>query len=133
MVATSSDIPRVVDMAARLASHIGSVARFDRSWTAGIVARLISQPEGVVFVTGMGFIAGSIQPTVISPDPVAMEMGWFAEDRSGIALLRSFEDWSQNNGAVAVRMSTGPAGLDLSRLGYILAERTWVKAWPSFQ
>ena len=56
-----------------------------------------------------------------------MEHGWFARDRSGMRLLRAFEEWAAEQGAVMVKMSTGAVGPYLGRLGYTMTEKTWVK------
>lgn len=83
----------------------------------------------MVLVSGRGFIAGTITQTVISPDPVAVELGWFSEDRSGLALLRAFESWSADQGATLVKMSCngGAAQRILDRAGYRMAEMAMVK------
>ena len=93
-----------------------------------MVAGLIQSPDAIVLVSDGGFIAGSLQPTIINPARVAMEHGWFARDRSGLRLLRAFEGWAADRGAVMVKMSTGAAGPDLGRLGYTMTEQNWVKS-----
>lgn len=125
--ATDADALRIVDMIEDLRASVRGPIHIDRAWTARTVARLISDPNGFVAVTDGGFIAGAIEPTIISPALVAKEMGWFSRDRSGLALLRAFEAWARDRGAAMVQLSTGPAGLDLTRLGYRAAELAWVK------
>lgn len=126
-VATAADVLPIVDMIERLRGAVRGPVAVDRSWTAATVARLIASPDGAVWRSDGGFIAGSLQPTVISPSLIAMEHGWYAEDRSGIALLNEFELWAKSRGAALIQLSTGADGLDLSRLGYRLAEKAWVK------
>lgn len=126
-LAGAADILPIVDMIEALRAAVAGPVPVDRAWTARTLAHLIASPDGAVWVSGAGFIAGSLQPTVISPALIAMEHGWWASDGSGLRLLRAFEAWAQARGAVLVQLSTGPAGLDLSRLGYRLTEKAWVK------
>lgn len=125
--ADHSDVLRIVDMIEDLRAAVAGPVAVDRAWTARTVAGLISDPDGVVFVSGGGFIAGAMRGTIINPEPVAVEHGWFARDRSGLALLRAFEAWAHGRGARLIQLSTGAAGPDLARLGYRLAERAWIK------
>ncbi|AWX94005.1 hypothetical protein DPM13_16430 [Paracoccus mutanolyticus] len=71
----------------------------DRSWTARTVAGLIADDAGIVLVSDGGFIAGALRPTIISPQLIAQEMGWYARDGSGLRLLRAFEAWARQRGA----------------------------------
>ena len=125
--ATCADVLRIVDMVEALREAVGGPVPVDRAWTAQTLAALCTGPDSAVWVSAGGFIAGSLQPTVISPQLIAMEHGWFAVDGSGLRLLRAFEAWARERGATMVQLSTGPSGLDLSRLGYRLVERAWVK------
>ncbi len=125
--AIESDVMRIVDMVEDLRAAVDGMMPVSRPWTAAMVAGLIQSPEAVVYVSDGGFIAGSLQPTIINPARVAMEHGWFARDRSGMRLLRSFERWAVDQGAVMVKMSTGAVGPDLGRLGYTMTEQNWVK------
>ncbi|MFH5773607.1 hypothetical protein ACHFJ0_05095 [Paracoccus sp. NGMCC 1.201697] len=114
-------------MIADLRAAVCGPVEVDRAWTARTVAALIASSDGFVAVSDGGFIAGSLQPTVINPSPVAMELGWFASDGSGLRLMRAFEKWASEKGAALVQLSTGSDGPDLTRLGYRAAERVWVK------
>lgn len=125
--ATESDVMQIVDWIEDLRAAVDGMMSVSRPWTAAMVAGLIQSPEAVVYVSDGGFIAGSMQPTIINPARVAMEHGWFARDRSGMRLLRAFERWAVDQGAVMVKMSTGAAGPDLGRLGYSMTEQNWVK------
>ena len=125
--ATGSDVLRIVDMVEALREAVGGPIPVDRAWTSQTIAALCTGHDSAVWVSAGGFIAGSLQPTVINPRLIAMEHGWFAMDGSGLRLLRAFEAWARERGAVLVQLSTGPSGLDLTRLGYRLAERAWVK------
>jgi hypothetical protein len=93
------------------------------------LAGLINSPQGAVFISDGGFIAGQIMQTVISPDPVACELGWLATDRSGLRLLWAFEAWAAEQGATLIKMSAagGVAQRILERRGYTVAEVQMVK------
>ena len=119
---------RIVDLVEDLRAAVDGLMPVSRPWTAAMVAGLIQSPDAIVLVSDGGFIAGSLQPTIINPARVAMEHGWFARDRSGLRLLRAFEGWAADRGAVMVKMSTGAAGPDLGRLGYTMTEQNWVKS-----
>lgn len=125
-MAEDTDVLGIVDMIEGLRAAVGGAVPVDRAWAARTVAKLIASPDGFVAVTKGGFIAGVVEPTIISPALVAKELGWFSRDRSGIALLRAFEAWATDRGAGLVQLSTGPDGLDLTRLGYRRAELAWV-------
>ena len=128
--AKAGDIPRIIDMVAALAASVRGPQRVDRLKTGETLAGLITSPDGAVFVSGGGFIAGQIGQTVISPDPVAWELGWWAEDRSGLRLLRRFEQWAESKGATLIKMSAngGVAQRLLKRRGYQVAEIQLCKA-----
>ena len=125
--ASETDVMRIVDLVEDLRAAVDGLMPVSRPWTAAMVAGLIQSPDAIVLVSDGGFIAGSLQPTIINPARVAMEHGWFARDRSGLRLLRAFEAWAAERGAVMVKMSTGAVGPDLGRLGYTMTEKTWVK------
>ncbi|WP_313349389.1 hypothetical protein [Paracoccus sp. (in: a-proteobacteria)] len=127
--ATPQDIPRIIGLIARLAAAVSGPQRVDRLKTGETLAGLMQDPRGVVLVTARGFIAGCITQTVINPDPVAVELGWYAEDKSGLALLRAFEAWAQAQGAALVKLSCngGAAQRILERSGYRVAEIAMVK------
>ena len=125
--ATESDVMQIVDWVEDLRAAVDGMMPVSRPWTAAMVAGLIQSPDAAVFVSAAGFIAGSMQPTIINPARCAMEHGWFARDRSGMRLLRAFEKWASDQGADMVKMSTGAVGPDLGRLGYTMTEQNWVK------
>ncbi len=125
--AVDSDVPRIVEMIVALRDAVNGPIPVSRDWSMRTVAKLIADPDGCVFVTDGGFIAGLMQPTIINPLPIAKELGWWASDNSGLRLLRAFEAWAKGRRALLVQLSTAPEGLDLTRLGYARAELAWVK------
>lgn len=126
-LADAGDVLRIVDMIEDLRAAVGGPIAVDRAWTAQTVAGLIASPEGAVWVSAGGFLAGSLRPTIINPSPVACEHGWWASDGSGLRLLRAFETWARMRGASLIQLSTGAGGMNLSRLGYRATETAWVK------
>lgn len=126
-LAHAGDIMTIVGMVEELREAVDGLVPVSRPYTAQVLAGLISDPRGVVFVSDGGFVAGSVQPLIINPVMVAMEHGWFARDRSGLALLRAFETWAADQGAEMVKLSTGASGPDLGRIGYTMTEQNWVR------
>lgn len=128
--ATEADIPRCVDLVEALVASVGGPQRVCRIKTGETFAGLIHAPSGAVFVSVGGFIAGQIGATVVSPDPVAWELGWFARDRSGMALLATFEAWAKERGACMIKMSCAGGAVQrlLDRRGYAVAEVQMFKA-----
>lgn len=126
--AGEADIPRIIDMVERLVQAVNGPQRVCRIKTGETLSGLIHSPDGLVMVSDHGFIAACITQTVISPDPIAMELGWFA-DRGGLALLRAFEEWADTKGATLKKMSCngGAAQAILAGQGYRPAEEAWVK------
>lgn len=127
--AVEADIPRVIDMVEQLAAAVNGPQQVCRIRTGETLAGLIVRPEGGVWISDGGFIAGCITQTIISPDPVAIELGWWAGDRSGLRLLRTFEAWARERGACLIKLSCngGPAQHILARSGYRVAEIQMVR------
>lgn len=126
--ATMQDVPRIIDMIEKLAATVNGLP-VDRIKAGETLAGLLTDPAGVVLVSDRGFIAGRVAETFINRDLAAYEMGWFAEDRSGLPLLRAFEAWAQSRGAAMIAMSCngGAAQRILERAGYEAMEIKMVK------
>lgn len=126
--AVEADIPRIADMVERLVAAVDGPQRVCRIRTGQTITALIASPDGFVAVSDHGFIAATITQTIISPDPVAAELGWWAE-RDGLLLLWAFEEWADSKGAVLKKMSCngGAAQRMLERAGYRQAETAMVK------
>lgn len=125
-LARFDDIPRLVDLTGRLVKASGIPQEMDAEYTADTLRALIMRQDAAVWITDAGFLAASIERSVISPAPIACEHGWYAEDGKGAQLLAAFEAWAAMFGAV-VRLSTGERGPDLARRGYRMVEKVWVK------
>lgn len=131
LAADGADISHVVRLVIALAEAVKGPQEVDTGHTGVHVARLMQSPAGVVFVSAGGFIAAEVSQTIISPDLIAFEHGWFARDRSGIRLLNAFEQWADSQNCVGRKLSTGPthsaASKILERRGYKPAELAWFK------
>lgn len=127
--AVEADIPNIINMVEVLARSVQGPQRVCRVKTGQTLAGLINSPDGAVWVSEGGFIAGCLTRTVISDDLIATELGWLATDRSGLKLLRSFECWARERGATLIKLSAngGAAARILERSGYRACETAWVK------
>ncbi|SCX88229.1 hypothetical protein [Paracoccus tibetensis] len=127
--AREADIPRIIGMVEQLAAAVNGPQKVCRIRTGETLSGLITRPDGGVWISERGFIAGVITQTIISPDPVAVELGWWAADRSGLRLLRAFEAWARGHGATLIKLSCngGPAQQILERSGYRVAEIQMVR------
>ncbi len=87
--------------------------------------------SGVVLFTRTGFIAGTPVEHLCLFGSAMMELGWYSTDRSGLALLREFENVSKEMGCKKIYMTTlakNPmAEKILTRLGYNPFQVTWSK------
>ena len=86
---------------------------------------------GVVLFTDKGFIAGIPIHQFTNTGLTMIEFAWYAEDRSGLALLREFEKVSEELGCSEVHMTTltqnPSADKLLERFEYKAFQTTWVK------
>lgn len=123
--ATWADIPRILDMTEDLVAAIDGPQTVDRCHSGVVVASVIQNPDGFAMVTRGGFLVAMPMASVINPAPMAMEMGWYARDGSGLHLLRAFENWADETKASLKVITT--LGRDMTRLGYRLKEEVWVK------
>ncbi|MDN3712121.1 hypothetical protein QWZ10_10520 [Paracoccus cavernae] len=65
--ADAGDVLQVVDLIEDLRAAVNGPIPVDRAWTARTVAGLIADPDGAVWVSAGGFIAGALRPTIINP------------------------------------------------------------------
>ena len=116
-------------MVERLREAVSGPQKPCRIRTGQTIAELIHSPDGAVWVSERGFLAAKLGRTIISPNLIAEECGWYAEDRSGMRLLNAFERWAESKGATLIRMSCngGAAQQILERSGYRVAEIAMVK------
>jgi hypothetical protein len=114
-------------MGRRFFAATGHPAEYDPEAVAAMLGRMLDDENAAVFVTPGGMIGGVLMPLYCSPGwIVAAELFWWAEDRSGLKLLRRFEQWGAERGAREIRMTTlqglPAAETILARRGYVPAE-----------
>lgn len=93
------DVPRLVRLAqieharSRFASE-----RFDPVLVARNFEHAVTGLVTAVFIsdTELGFIGGMAQPNLFNGRAVAYELAWYAEDGSGLALLRALTQWARS-------------------------------------
>lgn len=134
--ATTSDIAAIVSMIEQLRASVRSPLVVDPMATGRFVAALLSNPVAAIWVVEgdagpTGFLAASVGTASISMAPIAVEHGWWAAQGGGLALLKAYLAWADEQGCFAVRMSTPPhnerAARILKRFGFEAAETAWVK------
>jgi hypothetical protein len=106
--ATIDDLAQLVKLAQlEHARSTFSGLMFDRPYVAQSMGSCIRGMSSAVFIaeSGLGFIAGIVQPKLFSKYMSAYELAWYSEDASGLALLRAFTDWAQKMCAVDLIVS----------------------------
>lgn len=113
--ATPEDIPRIVDLGRK--NHAARGGRnFDANAAAPIVGRIIQ--HGAVFVTDGGMIGGVPDPFWAAPTEKRLtELFWYAEDGSGLALLRRLQQHAHEAG-MPLRISAARPSRAFERMGF---------------
>lgn len=93
---------------------------FDEEHATRTCVSFLSEVNKTAFISGGGYIAGIVQPINFNPALAAIEVLWFAEDGSGMALLRAFRQWAERMGAVKLVLHDHISG---GRLADVLAKR----------
>lgn len=126
--ATPDDTPHIVRLAQRHHAASGAPGAFHEG-AMDEYFRGLFEMGGAVFMSDAGLIYGFISPLYYDPFyRVALEVGWYAEDGQGMALLALFERWAERQGAQEIRMSSmsahrgGAVNRLLRRRGYRPAE-----------
>lgn len=86
--------------------------------------------RGIALRSDAGAIVGIIMDDPFFYETHLVELGWYANDRSGLALLKQFHKIGKSIGVDSIRMTTlhsSPATADalLGRLGYTPLEKSW--------
>ncbi|SFI84457.1 hypothetical protein [Albimonas pacifica] len=116
--ATAEDLPRIVEMGRENYRRVVGASGFDPEATAATVARMIASESGIVLVSDGGMIGAILTPHWSAPSRMqAIETFWFAEDGSGLALLRSMAAEARARGAAEIRF-TARHSVAMTRLGY---------------
>ena len=140
-LATPKDMFELLMLVKEFTNDATELHRWNKDKTEQLLSNLMSNPEGVIFVSELddevvGFLAGVIQPSIISHMKIAIELAWFVNKNArgsarAIQLVSAFEGWAKDNGAEWVTMSDIPSISDLtplySKLGYSLTEKAHSK------
>lgn len=95
------DLPALVEMArAEHASSRMAHLPFDAFKVQHSFGEFITGMTTAVFISTGGFIMGMVQPLLFNRFWNAYEMAWFANDGSGMALLKAFAKWAKDMRAV---------------------------------
>jgi hypothetical protein len=116
-----SDVPRLV----ALAQIEHAASRFkDRSFNKfAATANMEQAVSGLltrVFISDGGFIAGMVQPSLFNRYFTAYELCWYAEDGSGMKLLKAFADWAKKMRAVDLVVSNYAGMKDESKFTRVM-------------
>lgn len=127
--ATLEDVPRLAQMGEELhASSDHRVLGFDRQKVERLLATLIADPNGVIFVSRrenviVGAFAGAVVPNWFSDDLIGVDYSFFVlpdarKDMRGTTLILAFVRWCERRGArqVKVGITTGIEVESTSRL-----------------
>lgn len=124
-VAHFSDIPRILTQVRKFNDTYYDVP-LDEDRAEEFITRLVSGDEGVVMISDAGFIAAVPMTDPFRSKRYLVEIGWYAEDNSGLRLLKSLEDYARMRLYDEVRMTTleSNPGVEklLSRKGYTAIE-----------
>lgn len=142
--ATPDDLDSIVAMGAEFFafSAFSPFVQFDPDSTRRSLEALIQ--HGIVLVAEVdGVVVGGLAGTLTTlwfnqGAKVAAELGWWVSPAhrggsAGIKLLRRFEQWAQEQGAMLISMSDlvvdgeAPAGRLFDKLGYTVVERSHAK------
>ncbi len=105
-VATVNDIPRLCMLAQveQGRSRFKDVP-FDGERAYQVFQGLITGLQSRVFISECGFIGGHVQMNLNNRFFTAYELAWYAEDGSGMELLRAFTDWARKLRAIHLVIS----------------------------
>jgi len=143
--ATLADVPAVVAMGQRFfdASGYASITSYDHETSRVTFERLISNPDGVIFVADcdgelVGSAAALLFPFFFNANHKhGQEFFWWVDKDArgcGQELRIALEEWAENNGAqsfaVACLASMRPEAVArvYERAGYQLSDSTFVRA-----
>lgn len=88
----------------------------NREKTLRTLEEIIMGPAGVGFRTDHGAIIGTIEDDPFRDYTVLQERGWYATDRSGIALLDTFVNYGHELGVDEVRVGNLHSNPGVSKL-----------------
>lgn len=87
-----------------------------------------------VFISGsgLGFIAGCVQPGLYNGRMTAHELAWYAEDGSGFALLDAFTQWANLMRATRVVVANFAGIKDAPKFTRVLGRKGFSCLGPTF-
>lgn len=126
--ATWDDFEHIMDM-----THAFNNEYTDLPLVEDKVAAMLDNviPNGVCFVSDGGYIGGIVSPDLFHATNSLIELAWYAQDNSGLRLLKAFVDEGRRLNVDAIRictMSTSPKFVDkvLRAQGFTLAESSYI-------
>lgn len=137
--ATLADVPRLVEMGTAFlrSSAYAAVLPENPTVMAELATRLISQPDGVMFVveqrSGLVGMLGLVTfRHPLSGAAVAGELVWWIEPTArgaGVRLLRHAEAWARADGRQFLQMISPNAHVSrfYAKMGYSHVETAWQK------
>lgn len=140
--ATIADVPALIELGREFAAVSPYNSEYSEQAVGSVLETLIVNGVVLVYESSgsiYGGLLGMLAPVWFSlSDKIAVEVAWWVAPqhrggRGGIGLIRAFELWAKESGAVSVALSdilidNGFAvGGALSRMGYTLSERTHTK------
>ena len=125
--ATLDDVDRVLPIAIRFNDNYTDYPIIPEK-ARSVIELFIT--EHVAFCSETGFIGGIVQPDPMRDATFLIEMAWYSEDRTGIALLKRFTEEGVALGVDEVRMCTMDtssriADKILLRAGYSVTETSY--------
>lgn len=117
-----------IEMGRKFHAAAGISGEFNAEDFAATVAAI--DAAGGLFTSEAGMIGGLVAPAFYnSSHLIAYELFWWAEDGTGIRLLRKFERWAAASGANEIRISTLASlpGAERGLRGYVHVENGYRK------
>lgn len=132
--ATADDLPKIVTLGRRFHEAAKLPGAFMPAVFWGFCEYLLSEENGIIFVSPKGMIGGLKSPVMWNCTyHIARESFWWAEDGLGQELLDAYEEWADD--ADQIRMSLmsslrpDAVARILSGRGYVAEEIDMVKTW----
>lgn len=132
--AVASDIPQVMEIGRRFADDAGVMAEvgWDDASVEGMLRHLIDNEDGLLLVGERTILGGlAYAHPFNNAVKVFQELFWRSEGAEGVKALKIAEQWMKGRGvsrSLMLDIATMPdLGRLYERLGYRLAERTFIK------
>lgn len=132
--AEPSDIPFVMDLGKRFADEAGVTAEvgWDDESVRALLSNMIAHDDGLLLVGERTILGGlAFAHPFNGAVKVFQELFWRSEGAEGLKALKMAEEWMRGRGVKRSLMLDIATMGDLSRLyerlGYRLAERTFIK------